>query len=103
MFGTRRSKDTESIDWDDDIYAEYSMHHGATTHMRAYRTPQWKLLRDFASPGRNELYDLKNDPDERTNIFQSDDPIHVRIREELDRKILQRMRSLNDPALRAVP
>jgi hypothetical protein len=49
------------------------------------------------------LYDLKHDPDERTNLFQSDDPIHVRIRKELDRKILQRMRSLHDPALQEVP
>jgi len=89
----------ESIDWDDDLYVEYSMHHGATTHMRGYRTPQWKLMRDFASPGRAELYDLKNDPDERTNLIESDDPIHVRVREELDGKILKQMKALNDPAL----
>jgi len=89
----------ESVDWDDDLYVEYSMHHGATTHMRGYRTPQWKLMRDFASPGRAELYDLQNDPDERTNLIESDAPVHVRIREELDGKILKQMKALNDPAL----
>ena len=89
----------DSVDWDDDLYVEYSMHHGATTHMRGYRTPQWKLMRDFASPGRAELYDLENDPDERTNLIESDDPVHVRIRKELDGKILKQMKALNDPAL----
>lgn len=89
----------ESVEWDDDLYVEYSMHHGATTHMRGYRTPQWKLMRDFASPGRAELYDLKNDPDERTNLIESDDPMHVRVREELDGKILKQMKALNDSAL----
>lgn len=89
----------ESVDWDDDLYLEYSMHHGATTHMRGYRTPQWKLMRDFASPGRAELYDLKNDPDERTNLIESDDPVHVGVRKELDAKILKQMQTLNDPAL----
>ena len=89
----------DSVDWDDDLYVEYSMHHGATTHMRGYRTPQWKLMRDFASPGRAELYDLENDPDERTNLIESDDPVHVRIRKELDGKILKQMQALGDPAL----
>ncbi len=89
----------EPVEWDNDLYVEYSMHHGATTHMRGYRTPQWKLVRDFASPGRNELFDLKNDPDEVKNLFESDDPLHAQIRKELGRKILERMKSLDDPAL----
>ena len=89
----------ESVDWDDDLYVEYSMHHGATTHMRSYRTPQFKLVRDFAHPGRDEFYDLENDPGETANLIDSKDPQHVQIREELGRKILQRMKSLGDPAL----
>lgn len=87
----------ETVDWDDDLYVEYSMHHGATTHMRGYRTPQWKLIRDFANPGRLELYDLAGDPRETTNLAQSDDPRHVQIREELDHRILRQMQRLNDP------
>lgn len=87
----------ETVDWNDDLYVEYSMHHGATTHMRGYRTPQWKLIRDFANPGRVELYDLAGDPRETTNLAQSDDPRHVQIREELDHKILRQMQRLNDP------
>ena len=79
------------IDRDDELYLEYSMHHGATTHMRGYRTLRWKLMRDFANPGRAELYDLKNDPRESTNLIHSTDPLHVRVREELYRKILRHL------------
>ena len=59
----------ESVPWNDDLYAEYSMHHGAQTQMRGYRTPGWKLMQDFASPGRAELYDLTSDPHERNNLI----------------------------------
>ena len=90
----------ERVEWDDDLYAEYSMHHGAKTHMRGWRTPRWKLVRDFADPGRDELYDLKVDPDETKNLIASDDPIHARMRDELGRRILARMKELNDPALK---
>ncbi len=37
--------------WDNDFYAEYSTHHQSKTHMRMYRTPEWKLIRDFLNPG----------------------------------------------------
>jgi uncharacterized sulfatase len=93
----------EPVEWDDDLYLEYSMHHGATTHMRGYRTSRWKLIRDFAHPGRSELYDLQNDPNELTNLVESDEPLHTQIREKLSRKILERMRSLNDAALHESP
>ena len=71
-------------------------------HMRGFRTTDWKLVLDFANPGREELYDLKNDPHETSNLVESDEPLHVRMRAELKRKILERMRTLNDPALTTV-
>ena len=40
------------VPWNNELYAEYSMHHGAITHMRVWRTPSWKYMKDFASPGR---------------------------------------------------
>lgn len=86
----------EAVDWDDHLYAEYSMHHGATTHMRAYRTPRWKYMRDFAHEGREELYDLTNDPGETNNLVDSKNPEHLRIKAELNRKILERMQELGD-------
>ncbi|MFT5468602.1 MAG: choline-sulfatase [Verrucomicrobiales bacterium] len=88
----------EQIEWADDFYAEYSMKHGATTHMRMLRTPRWKFMRDFANPGRDELYDLTADPDETTNLADSNDERLVAIRQQQLEKILDRMRETGDSA-----
>jgi len=88
----------QEVAWNNDLYAEYSMHHGATTHMRAWRTPRWKYMRDFANPGREELYDLAKDPGETTNLASSTRPEHTRIKAELAARILAKMRRLRDPA-----
>ena len=75
--------------WDNDLYAEYSQHHYVTTELRAYRTPEWKLVRDFKNAGRDELYHLASDPAERRNLI--DAPAAQRKRLELNEKLLQRM------------
>ncbi len=87
------------IAWDNSLYSEYSMRHGAKTDMRCWRTPQWKLMIDFANPERGELYDLKADPGELSNLFESDDPKHVEIRESFQKKIFARIQEINDPLL----
>ena len=92
-----------SLDWDNDLYAEYSMRHGARTDMRAWRTPQWKLVLDFANAGRGELYDLEHDPGETTNLIDSTDPAAGQARETLEAKIRARMKQLNDPAVQGTP
>jgi len=89
----------KKIEWNNDLYVEYSMKHGATTHMRAWRTENWKYLIDFASPGREELYDLVGDPEENINLAKSEEPQHVRMRKELGEKIRDRMKDLGDPAI----
>ena len=92
-----------AVPWNNDLYAEYSMHHGATTHMRVWRTPRWKYMKDFASPGREELYDLTRDPGENRNLAASTRPEHVRIKTRLAQQILKRMTLLKDPARPAGP
>ena len=87
------------IAWNNDLYAEYSMRHGAKTDMRCWRTPEWKLMIDFANKGRGELYDLKNDPGELKDLYESQDPQHVEIRKELKSKILNRIKEINDPLI----
>jgi uncharacterized sulfatase len=89
-------------EWDNDIYAEYSMHHGAKTHMRMYRTPQWKLIRDFLNPQRDELYNLNSDPAETTNLIRDPSPQVQQVIAELHEKILAKMRQLKDPAIEFV-
>ena len=73
------------------------MHHGAKTHMRGIRTPEWKFMIDFANQGRLELYHLKDDPGETTNLAQSKDPIHLDKILELMSQVKEHMRDINDP------
>ena len=89
--------------WNNDLYAEYSMRHGATTDMRCWRTPNWKLMIDFANPGRGELYDLQNDPQELNNLFDSTVGSHAAIRDDLRSKIIQRMKEIHDPVAMGQP
>ncbi|QDU50292.1 sulfatase family protein [Gimesia panareensis] len=93
-------KQAEATDWDNDFYAEYSTKHQSHTHMRMYRTPEWKLIRDFLNPERDELYHLTTDPQEATNLINSDDPQVRKIRDQLHQKILSNMKSVNDPVLK---
>ena len=90
-------------DWDNGFYAQYSMHHGARIHMRMYRTPKWKLVRDFLNPERDELYNLEKDPDETSNLIRDPSPEVQEVIRTLHAKIVARMRETNDPALKLVP
>lgn len=85
--------------WDSSIYLEYSMHHGAKTHMRGIRTPEWKFMVDFANPGRLELYDLRKDPAERKNLALSDAGHHAVLLREFEEQIREHMQTINDPLL----
>jgi len=92
----------ESVDWDDDLYAEYSTHHQSHTHMRAYRTPQWKLVRDFLNPERDELYDLEKDPAETTNIIHAESVEIQSAVARLHDKIIVHMKEIHDPVLESI-
>ncbi len=87
----------EPIEWDNDMYCQYSMKHGATTQMCAVRTPQWKLMIDFKNPGREELYDLEHDPGEQSDLSDSSDPHVRRVKEQLRERILNKMREIDGP------
>ena len=87
-------------DWDNDFYAQYSTHHQSRTHMRMYRTPQWKLVRDFLNPSRDELYNLTDDPEESENLIASDDEQVRKTIAELHAKIIARMKATDDPVLK---
>lgn len=89
----------EKVAWNDDLYAEYSQHHYTTTHLRTYRTPQWKLVRDFLNAGKDELYHLEVDPGETNNLIASTDAAAVAAKEYLHRRIIENMRATNDPVL----
>jgi len=86
-------------DWDDDFYGEYSMINYSNAYMRCYRTQEWKLVRDFLNPERDELYHIAFDPEENINLIHDPSPNTQRIINELHSKILQSLERANDPLL----
>jgi choline-sulfatase len=87
------------VEWDNDLFVQYTMR-GAGV-MRAYRTRRWKLVRDFDHFIKDELYDLANDPAETANLIDSPEPRIQNVRRSLNAKLLEKMRSIKDPALPA--
>lgn len=90
-------------DWDNGLYGQYSNHHQARTHMRMFRTPEGKLVRDFLNPERDEFYDLQHDPAEAHNLIASTDAAVQAQITALHEQLLKRMREIDDPALEALP
>ena len=93
-------KGAEVKDWNNDFYAEYSTKHQSRTHMRMYRTPQWKLVRDFLNPERDELFHLVDDPAESNNLIASEDAQVRKVISQLHQNIIEQMKANNDPVLK---
>ncbi len=92
----------EKTDWDNEVYAEYSMINYSRAYMRTYRTPKWKLTIDFMDQGRNELYHLEEDPLEEKNLFDSNLDDANLIITKLTERILEKMKLINDPLLEQI-
>lgn len=86
-------------DWPTELYAAYSTHHQSWTHMRAWRTPRWKLVRDLLDARRDELFNLADDPAESVNLIAEDTPEVRAALRYLDARIVERMTEIDDPAL----
>ncbi|MCC6883631.1 MAG: sulfatase-like hydrolase/transferase [Verrucomicrobiales bacterium] len=89
-------------EWNDDVYTEYSMKHGAQVHLRSIRTPEWKLVRDFNNEGRDELYHLSVDPEESRNLIADPSREVAQVTAELHARILAKMEELKDPVLELI-
>ncbi len=92
----------EVENWDDDYYGEYSMINYSSAFMRCYRTPEWKLIRDFLNPGRDELYHIALDPEENINLIDIPTEEVRLVKENLNQHILQKMKEIDDPLLKEV-
>ena len=89
----------EKVAWRDAIFAQYDPHNGLKANMRTIRTERWHLVRQYMKNGQpDELFDLKNDPEELRNLY--DDAKHREVREQLQQRLTEWMRSVDDPLLR---
>ena len=92
-----------NADWNEESYSEYDLTEAKNkTHMRCWRTPQWKLMVDFNNPGRWELYDLEKDPGEMKNLKDALTPSAAIFVTKLYGGILDKMKELGDPVLEKV-
>ncbi|MCC5929015.1 MAG: sulfatase-like hydrolase/transferase [Cyclobacteriaceae bacterium] len=82
--------------WDNDFYGEYSMIHYSRAYLRCYRTPEWKLVKDFLDPKRDELYHLAVDPEEMNNLIEDTKEEIEMVKELLTIKMLSKMREIGD-------
>jgi len=86
-------------DWPNDFYAEYDMINYAQSYMRSYRTRNWKLVKDFKNPERDELYNIANDPEENINLIYDSRKVIKNKIDELESKIKQSMNQIEDSLL----
>lgn len=75
------------VSWDNDHYAEYNMETGPKVRMRAWRTPDWKLIRFGDGKRKDELYNVAEDPEESRNRIEDKDAASRRALDELSRKM----------------
>ncbi|QHI69427.1 sulfatase family protein [Tichowtungia aerotolerans] len=90
-----------SADWNNSFFGQYKMWdwNQGGADMRTYRTPRWKLVRDFNGVISDELYYLYEDPSEWHNLIDVNEPQVQKYREMLNRKLMEQMREIDDPSL----
>lgn len=77
----------EGVEWGDAVFFEFE-------NTRVIRTAEWKLVTRFPD-GPNELYDLKGDPGEKTNLF--DREAHAEVRKKLVKRLDEFFDKYADP------
>lgn len=82
-------------DWRDTVFGQYDIHHYTIAHLRMIRTQEWKLVRSYGTTTRDQLFDLRSDPGERTNLWSR--PAHRETRRELESRLREWMRAIGDP------
>ncbi len=88
----------QQVLWNDVFFGQYDLINGAKARMRMIRAPEWKLVRHYEAGGENELYHLKADPGETQNLYGK--PETKPVQDDLQRQLVEWMRSIDDPLLR---
>jgi choline-sulfatase len=93
----------QKIPWRDAHFSQFDIHNGlgkkaTASAMRSVRTHRWHLIRQYNKNHPDELFDLTNDPDELTNVY--DVPGHRAIRDQLQGRLDAWMREIDDPIMK---
>ena len=83
------------------VFGQYDLHNNGLAYLRMVRTDRWKYVRHFHSGALDELYDLKNDPDELRNRLRSGEPSDADrdVFHQLRQQLADWMQSIDDPLL----
>ncbi|MSU73099.1 MAG: N-acetylgalactosamine 6-sulfate sulfatase [Opitutus sp.] len=79
------------------FFGQYKMRGGSD--MRSYQTKQWKLVRYLDRSQPDEFYDRQADPAERHNLSRSTDKRIRGALEELNARLVESMKSIDDPSI----
>jgi uncharacterized sulfatase len=91
----------QKVPWRDTLYGQYDLHNGGLAYMRMIRTNEWKLVRHYKTHLMDELYHLKDDPDEMVNrLGRNPDAAVNQVRVQLQERLEVWMHSIDDPLLR---
>ena len=89
-------KGNEGWDSPDQAFYRYEWYNGKWYGVRAVRTPDFKYC--FNPNSIDELYDLKNDPEEIKNLI--DLPEYKNVQSDLEKRLLTHLKSVDDPIYR---
>lgn len=76
---------------------------GQYRKLRMLRSNGWKLVRHFENPKGDELYNLEQDPDEKTNLIHDSRAPVVAVLMRLDHELRSRMKAVGDPICSDLP
>ncbi|MHC4324324.1 MAG: sulfatase family protein, partial [Planctomycetota bacterium] len=87
----------------DAVFGQYDLHNESLGYLRMVRTRRWKYVHHFHTNFMHELYDLKKDPRENINLMTRRGPrpgsIEPIVFKQLNDRLIEWMRSINDPLL----
>ncbi|MDE0105172.1 MAG: sulfatase-like hydrolase/transferase [Bryobacterales bacterium] len=76
----------KQVEWRTSFYGEYRQLHQEQVDQRMWRTEAWKLVRD-SRPGKDELYNLVEDPDEHDNLIGNPSAAASQALDQLDQDL----------------
>jgi len=82
----------------DAIYGQYDLHNSGLAYLRMVRTSKYKFVKHYREKLMDELYDLESDPGEERNLAARRVD-HAKIVAELEGKLVEWQKSIDDPVL----